>query len=158
MIAHGGEVSGFLAENYVFPARNAAVIVFSNQDGINLIGSVGRMVAQAMLEPQEQASEATPAEITKIRSVVEAFEQGRIDRPLFTGDANFYFTDQALADIRASLAPLGPLKGVRRVRENLRGGMTYRAYEAQFEKKALTLSVYITPDGRFEQFLLVEHF
>ncbi len=158
MVSHGGEVSGFLAENYVFPTRNAAVIVCSNQDGIELIGSVGRLVARAILEPESSSSEATPAELEKVRSAVEGLMKGHIDRALFTSNANFYFTDEALADIRTSLAPLGRLKDVKRTRENLRGGMTFRLYQAQFEKKTMALSVYVMPSGLFEQFLIVEQF
>ena len=35
MLEHGGEVSGFTAENAVFPEDHAAVIVLTNQDAVN---------------------------------------------------------------------------------------------------------------------------
>jgi D-alanyl-D-alanine carboxypeptidase len=40
MISHGGEVSGFLASNSVFPTRDGAVITLTNVDGINFLGTL----------------------------------------------------------------------------------------------------------------------
>jgi D-alanyl-D-alanine carboxypeptidase len=160
-ISHGGEVSGFLALNAVYPTRDAAVIVLSNEDAIDLIGPVGTLVAKAILEPESLAgasAAASESEIRQVRGILEGLEQGHVDRALFTSDMNFYYTPEALQDIQASLAPLGALKSVTRVRESLRGGMTFRAYHVQFEKKALTVTVYLTPDGHYEQFLIEEDF
>jgi hypothetical protein len=36
--------------------------------------------------------------------------------------------------------------------------MTHRAYRAEFEKKTLDLNVYVTVEGKYEQFLVVEQF
>jgi hypothetical protein len=41
-----------------------------------------------------------------------------------------------------------------RKNEQLRGGMTHLIYQAQFERKAVVLNIYRTPDGKFEQFLV----
>ena len=48
------------------------------------------------------------------------------------------------------------MKSVTRLRELLRGGMTFRVYGALFEKKTLTITVYLTPEGHYEQFLVIE--
>ncbi|HUJ33501.1 MAG TPA: serine hydrolase domain-containing protein, partial [Candidatus Acidoferrum sp.] len=159
-IAHGGEVSGFLALNWVYPTRNAAVIVLSNQDGISLIGRIGEEVSRWVLEPEKRASgdQASPAELQQVRGILEGLQQGTIDRALFTGNANFYFSDVALRDMQSSLSPLGRLTSVTRTRESLRGGMAFRLYRAQFEKKALIVTVYLTSDGHYEQFLVEEQF
>jgi hypothetical protein len=34
--------------------------------------------------------------------------------------------------------------------------MTHRTYEAQFEKKTVLLNIYVMPNGKFEQFLVVD--
>ncbi len=156
MISHSGEVSGFLALNRVFPTRDAAVVVLSNQDAVDLIGPVGDEISRWILEPdyRTQAAPASPAEIAQVTRIVQGLQQGRIDRSLLTSNAKFYFTAAALHDIRDSLAPLGKLKSVTRERQSLRGGMTYREYRAQFEKKTLVVTVYLTPDGHYEQFML----
>ena len=42
-----------------------------------------------------------------MRKVYDGLQQGKIDRSLFTDNANAYFTDQALKDYADSLGPLG---------------------------------------------------
>jgi D-alanyl-D-alanine carboxypeptidase len=157
-ISHSGEVSGFLALNRIFPTRDAAVVVLSNQDAVDLIGPVGDEISRWILEPDyhNQAAPASPAEIAQVTSILEGLQQGHIDQSLLTSNDKFYFTPLALRDIEASLAPLGKLKSVTRRRQSLRGGMTYREYQAQFEKKTLVVTVYLTPDGHYEQFLILQ--
>lgn len=159
-ITHDGEVSGFLALNTVFPTRDVAVIVLSNQDALRLIGPVARAISKWVVEPEMgergNAAEAPAAEIHQVRGIVEGLLSGQIDRSLLTSNLNFYFTPESIGDIQSSLGALGPLQAVTRVRESLRGGMTFRAYHVQFEKKSLTLTVYLTPDGHYEQFLFEE--
>jgi D-alanyl-D-alanine carboxypeptidase len=157
-ISHGGEVSGFLTLNAVYPTRDAAVVVCSNQDAIDLIGDVGKEVSQWLLEPEkrETGGAGSPVELQEVRGILEGMQQGKIDRALFTSNANSYFSDIALHDFQTTLAPLGKLISVTQFREGLRGGMKFRVYHAQFEKKTFAIIAYITPDGRFEQFLAEE--
>ena len=146
-ISHGGEVSGFLAKNELFPGKGVAVAVLSNQDGVSLSGP---LVLAAGPAP------APETELRRVREVLEGLQQGHIDRALFSSNANSYFTDVALQDYQASLAPLGRLLAVTKRTEQLRGGMTHRTYDAQFEKKSVLLNIYVMPGGRFEQFLVVD--
>ncbi|MGA8597302.1 MAG: serine hydrolase domain-containing protein [Bryobacteraceae bacterium] len=155
MIYHGGEVSGFLAENMVFPTKNAAVIVCSNQDGTGIISSVSREIAHLLVSAQKPAR---PEELAQVRSILAGLALGAIDRSLFTSNANFYFTQTALDDYRRSLAPIGPLESLTRSNESLRGGMTHRTYRAAFQRKTVNLNVYVTPEGKYEQFLVEEMF
>jgi D-alanyl-D-alanine carboxypeptidase len=53
-VNHGGGVSGFLAVNEIFPTRDAAVIVCSNQDGTALVRPVAEEVSRWVLEPFTQ--------------------------------------------------------------------------------------------------------
>lgn len=153
MISHSGEVSGFLAVNRVFPTKNMGVIVLSNEDGVNLIGPLSQNIAILMIQPHPASS---AKEDQRVRAALEGLQQGRIDRAEFTSNANSYFSDLALNDYRTSLAPLGKLQAVTRQNEQQRGGMTHLSYRAQFEKKAVQLNIYRTPDGKFEQFLVEE--
>lgn len=154
MLSHSGEVSGFLSSNMIFPTRNAAVVVLSNEDGVNLVGAVARQVAATLLLPD--AAEGKPKDTAQVRRVVAGLREGKIDRGLFTSNANSYFTPEALGDLKTSLAKLGKLKTVAFGSEGLRGGMTHRSYRAEFEKKTLNLNIYITADGKFEQFMVEE--
>ncbi|MFL6353295.1 MAG: serine hydrolase domain-containing protein [Bryobacteraceae bacterium] len=153
MISHSGEVSGFLAIDRVFPTKDVGVVVLSNQDGVSLIGPLSQDIALVMIEPHP-ASSATEGQ--QVRTILEGLQQGRIERSEFTANANSYFNDLALSDYRNSLTPLGKLQLVTRQSEQQRGGMTHLSYRAQFEKKAVLLNIYRTPDGKFEQFLVEE--
>ena len=153
MLFHGGEVSGFLASNSVFPNRGGAVIVLSNQDGVDLIGPLSRQVAELVFLPDRPP--APDQEIRQVRSILDGLRQGKVDRGLFTANANYYFGETALADYKASLTAMGELKSVTRVNESLRGGMIHRTYRAEYEKKTVSLNIYVMPDGKHEQFLVV---
>ena len=154
MLSHGGEVSGFLALDEKFPTRDGAIIVLSNQDGISLNRPLADKLAQLVFLPSQAPESA--ADTARVRAVLEGLRRGKIDADQFTENARSYFTSDALRDIRTSLAGLGPLKSVNRSSESLRGGMTYRGYRAQFAQKTVVLSVYVTAEGRFEQFMVME--
>jgi CubicO group peptidase (beta-lactamase class C family) len=152
-IEHSGEVSGFLADNAVLPARNGAVAVFSNEDCVSVSSPLLRqIIALAFGPPPAPADRATK----EAQTILEELMEGRIDRSLFTANANSYFTGTALRDCRNSLRRLGKLQSVTAAGENQRGGMTHRSYRAQFEKETLGLNIYIAPDGKYEQFLVTE--
>ena len=153
VISHSGEVSGFLASNTVFPDKNAAVIVLSNEDGLNLIGPLSKSISALLLQP---ASVSGDSHAASVRSALEGLQEGRIDRALFTANANSYFTEQSLNDYKDSLAQLGRLQGLSLSHQQLRGGMTHLGYDAQFEKKKVSLNIYLSADGKFEQFLVEE--
>jgi CubicO group peptidase (beta-lactamase class C family) len=150
IISHGGEVSGFLASNAVFPAKGVAIVVLSNEDGISFIGPLSRQIAELLI------ASGVEKEITQVRGILEGLQQGHIERGLLTSNANSYFSDLVLKDFASSLTPLGKLQSVTKAAEQLRGGMSHRSYRAQFEKRTVSLNVYVMPDGKYEQFLVVE--
>jgi D-alanyl-D-alanine carboxypeptidase len=153
-IYHGGEVSGFLALNTLFPTRDGAVILLSNEDGVSLIGPLSQRISELFFLPEQPP--ASPKELQQVRSILEGLQKGRIDRGLFTDNANFYFNAAALRDYQSSLTPLGKLKSVTRTNQSLRGGMIHRTYHAEFEKKTVLLNIYVMPNGKYEQFLVEE--
>jgi CubicO group peptidase (beta-lactamase class C family) len=151
-LQHSGEVSGFISFNTVLPSRNGAVIVLSNQDVVNMVGPLARQIVTTVFAPEQPAPSG--ADTHRVQAILEGLQKGRIDRALFSDNANTYFSDIALQDSKASLAPLGKLKSVAVVAENLRGGMTHRTYRAQFARKTVTLNIYLLTDGKYEQFLV----
>jgi len=153
MLQHGGEVSGFLAINEVFPTRNGAVIALSNADGVSLTGSLADDLAKLVFLPEQRPE--SKADTENVRTILAGMQKGRIDSERFTDNARAYF-QKALPDFANSLSALGALKSVTFVNEGLRGGMIHRSYRAQFEKKPVRLNIYVMPDGRFEQFMITE--
>ena len=154
VVSHGGEVSGFLATNMVLPTHHGAVIALSNEDGIDLVEPLARQIATLVFTPDQPPP--SEKDTQQVRAILDGLQQGKVDRALFTDNANSYFSEAALADFKTSLTDLGKLKSVNALSEGLRGGMIHRAYRAQFEKKAVLLNIFVLPDGKYEQFMVMD--
>jgi D-alanyl-D-alanine carboxypeptidase len=149
VLAHGGEVSGFGAENIVFPDDHASITVLTNVDMADAASEIAHRIG-VVLFPQEQQIER--AKQWQIQQVFQQFQQGKIDRSLFTANANSYFTEQAVKDFADSLAPLGPSREFTQTEREDRGGMVFRRYEVKFIGKTLDLWIREMPDGKIEQY------
>ena len=149
MLEHSGEVSGFTAENIVFPEDSAAVVVLTNQDAAPASGAIANQISQILFTTEDKLADSRTAQA---KSIFEGLQRGTIDRSLFTSNANFYFSDQALKDFQSSLGPLGASTGFVQTRTALRGGMTYRSYRVSFPNRAIRVWTYETPDGKLEQY------
>ena len=150
-LEHSGEVSGFTAENVVLPDDGFAVVVLTNQDAVGATSQIGQGVVDWFVKSQNVQD---PRQDALIRGVFDALKQGRIDRFLFTDNANSYFTEQALKDYSASLSPLGDPQSFAQTSVSQRGGMTHRSYQVKYPQKALRINIYEMPDGKFEQYLI----
>jgi D-alanyl-D-alanine carboxypeptidase len=148
-LSHGGEVSGFTAENIVFPDERVAVVVLTNQDAAGAAGQIAHGIAPLLLATDDSA---TPRKLEQARKIFEGLQHGTIDRSLFTDNANSYFSEQALKDFANSLAPLGTPQQFIQVSQSLRGGMTLRVYRIRFAQKTLRAWTFEMPDGKLEQY------
>ncbi|HVX88919.1 MAG TPA: serine hydrolase domain-containing protein [Gemmatimonadales bacterium] len=154
VVAHGGEIGGFVASNTVFPDDKIAVVVLTNQEASAAAGTIGRAVSALILPPPAVQVTGGPSE-AQVTTILSGLQHGQIDRTLFSPDANFYFSPTAIGDFQTSLTPLGALKEVHAQGSGLRGGMTYRGFEAEFaDGTKVTISTYTLPDGKIEQFLV----
>lgn len=148
-LEHGGEVSGFTAENVVFPDDRAAIVVLTNQDAANAAGPIARAIAPLLFLSTDPA---TLQKLEQARQIFDGLQHGRIDRSLFTDNANNYFSDQALQDFASGLVPLGTPQDFAQTRQSLRGGMKLRVYRVKFPQKTLRVWTYEMPDGKLEQY------
>jgi D-alanyl-D-alanine carboxypeptidase len=148
-IEHSGEVSGFVSDNEVLVDDGVAVAVLTNQDAVGAASIIARMAAPAVLGPDS----ATPVE-RQAMAIYHDLQQGRIDRSLLAPNLSDYFTQEALDDFRLSLAPLGEPLSFQQTSEQLRGGMTFRAFRIVYPGKRLSLTTYTYPDGKLEQYLI----
>ena len=151
VISHGGEVSGFTAQNAVYPDDGAAVAVLTNLDATDASAQIATKIAKLVFGAPEGEKESATEQA---RKVFEGLQHGRLDRAFFTANANSYFTDQALADFASSLAPLGAPKEFTRQSQSLRGGMTFRRYSVVFAKKTVRVTTFTMPDGKLEQYMV----
>jgi CubicO group peptidase (beta-lactamase class C family) len=148
-LSHGGEVSGYVSSNYVFPDDHSAVAVLTNEDASSAAGVIARQISTLLLGPDRSGS---AAKMQRDRKIFEDLQHGKIDRSLFTEDGNAYFTEQALGDFASSLGPLGPPQQASLNAEEERGGMTMRIYRITFATQSVLLTIYEMPDGKIEQF------
>jgi hypothetical protein len=95
---------------------------------------------------------ATPAKLEQAKKIFADLQQGKIDRQLFTSNANAYFSEQALQDFATGLGPLGTPQSFTQTSQGLRGGMTLRVYIVRFPQKVLRAWTYEMPDGKLEQY------
>ncbi len=149
VLSHDGEVSGFTAQNNVYPDERSAIVVLTNQDAVSAPQQIASAIAPllfAVTDP-EKTRKAEQA-----RSILAGLQHGKIDRSLFTDDANSYFSESALKDFAHGLAPLGMPSAFMQTRQAFRGGMLLRVYEARFAQKILQVWTFETPDGKLEQF------
>jgi CubicO group peptidase (beta-lactamase class C family) len=158
VVAHGGEVGGFVAQNVVFPDDKIAIAVLTNQEASAAAGGIARAISLLLL-PSPDSGTGTAAETAtaeaQARRILTGLQKGQIDRALFTANCNFYFDQMSLDDHTKSLGPLGAVQTVAQTSSSLRGGMTFRAFDVAFAKgPKLRLTTYTTKDGRLEQFLI----
>ena len=145
-ISHGGEAVGYLSENRIYPDDRAAIVVLDNAD----FGNAQTAIADAI----EKVIFADAGDVSRAKAVFEGLRAGKINRGQFTANGNYYFTPEALADYKASLAALGEPKSFTRRSSALRGGFTAEAYTVDYGAKKLTIVLRAEPGthGRIEQF------
>ena len=148
-LSHGGEVSGFTAQNIVFPDDRAAVVVLTNQDAASASGAIASGIAPLLFATTDPA---TPAKLEQAKKIFEGLQHGTVDRSLFTDNANSYFSEPALKDFASGLGPLGAPQSFVQASQGLRGGMTLRVYTIRFPQKTLRAWTYEMPDGKLEQY------
>ena len=149
VLEHGGEVSGFTAQNTVFPDDHIAIVVLTNQDAVGAPATIARNLAPLLFAVDDPE---TTKKLEQARKIFAGLQQGTIDRSLFTENANSYFSEQALKDFAIGLAPLGTPQEFTQTQQSSRGGMLLRVYRVKFAEKTLQVWTYEMPDGKLEQY------
>ena len=149
LISHSGEVSGFTAQNSVYPDDRTAVVVLTNLDATSASGQIANRIAADLFTVTDPTAEAATAQA---RQIYEGLQHGQVDRSLFTPNANAYFSSQALADFQSSLGPLGAPQSFTQAGQTLRGGMVFRRFQIKYPQRTLVLTTFTMPDGKLEQY------
>ena len=144
-LSHGGGGSGFLSSNFMWPAQKVAIAAFTNSDWAPP-DDVAARVAFVVVKPT--AAEA------RARVVFRDFQDGTIDRSLFTDNGNAYLTSAVLADQKTGLAAFGPARTFQLQSEFDRGGFHGRIWKVVAAKGVLNVVDRTYPDGKIEQFTI----
>jgi D-alanyl-D-alanine carboxypeptidase len=146
-ISHSGEVTGFVSDNEVLVDDGVAVAVLTNHMAGGA-GQIAQLAAGTVVGTKHTAAEEQSL------SIFRGLQKGQIDRGLLAPNLNDYFDAQTVADFRDSLGPLGEPLTFRQASEDLRGGMTFRAFRVVYPTRRLSLTTYTYPDGKLEQYLI----
>ncbi len=149
VLAHGGEVGGFTAENRIYPDNGVAIVVLTNEDATDASGTIADALADLLFVDDSQTDAATTA---GAKVLLKQLQIGKVDRKRLTSNANSYFTPRALEDFRTSLGPLGEPANFILKSSAQRGGFAAHVYVAAFSHQTLRIVVRSTADGRVEQY------
>ncbi len=153
VLSHGGEISGFCAENQVFPEDRVAIAVFVNLISTGAASEIAQKIAPLLLARVEPVD---TQRLLQAREIFIGLQQGKIDRALFTDNANSYFSEQAVRDFASSLGPLGKPQDFSELGHDSRGGMIGRTFRVRFAGRDLIIRTYEIPGGKWEQFQLAD--
>lgn len=151
VLEHGGEVSGFVSQNTLYPDQKAAIVVLTNQDASSAAQQLSERIRDLLFLADSPDS---ARQLQRARQVFAELQHGTIERSLLTNNGNAYFNAQALLDAKTSLAPLGSPQSFSQTLQNDRGGMRLRRFEIKFPGRTLILVARELADGRFEQYQL----
>jgi CubicO group peptidase (beta-lactamase class C family) len=152
-IAHGGAVSGYLTANVVYPDDRAAVVVLGNvyPGATGFDFQIAERVAKVVLEPVDGE---TKRALEQARRLFAGLQKGTIDRAPLSPNASAYFSDETVSDFASSLGPLGTPSEFAQTRQELRGGMTFRAFRVKCGDRTLEVTVRTLADGKVEQYIV----
>jgi D-alanyl-D-alanine carboxypeptidase len=157
VVAHSGEVSGFVAQNVVFPDDKVAITVLTNEDASNAAGALARKIAPLVLQdgPASGGDATAKAAEQRALAIFTGLQEGKIDRAQLTALCDAYFTAEAVGDFASSLKPLGVPRSFTQISEEKRGGMMFRVFVADFDERQVRVTTYEEPDGKLEQYLVI---
>jgi hypothetical protein len=123
-----------------------AIVVLTNSMSGNAFTEISDRIAFQIL-PQTGVD-------AQVLAAFRTLQRGQADRTRFTDNFNLYLTEKALADHKQYLGALGEVVTFQMQGSSKRGGMDIRSYRLRAGEKLLNLSVFVTKDGRFDQFLV----
>jgi CubicO group peptidase (beta-lactamase class C family) len=144
-LGHTGGGTGSQTENRAWPAAKIAIAALSN-NGWAMAGEVVNRVANVVLPPTDVEASA--------RATFASFQKGSIDRALFTDNANFFLTPAVLADQKAGLATLGPVRTFLLTDERDQGGFHVLTWRITTAKAVLDVTEMRNANGKIEQFVI----
>lgn len=146
-----GDLSGFSAENTIFPDERIAIAVLSNMDA-GAPGEITNGIIPLLLSKKPDPD--APQKLELARKIFDSLQHGSVDRSLFTDDANSYFNDAALKDFAASLAPLGAPQEFVQTAQSFSNGLVSRSYRIKFSSHTLAAHMLEEQTGKLEQYVI----
>jgi len=149
ILSHGGEASGYVTSNVIYPDNQFAVVVLTNTDSTNSEDTISSKLQELILSKVSREEELKKANAQRM---FNGFQHNKIDRTLFSDNFNAYFTDAALKATAKTLSRCGPVKSFVQKSASTRGGMQTRVYEVATAKKTFVVVTRILDNNLVEQY------
>ena len=143
--------------NDIYPDDKLAIVALVNVDASATYGQITSRVANLLFAAK--TADETRTATAQARHVFDDLRQGRVDRSRFTPNCNAYLSEEALRDFASSLGALGMPDSFTAGGSSLRGGLVFRSFTISYTsapagRRTLRLTTFVTPDGKYEQYLL----
>ena len=153
VLAHGGAVSGFVAQNIVVPVTRSGIVTLANTDFASL-DSLEQAILAMLVPPHVDVPAINgPSAVDAARTFLVALEQGKVDRSTLADDYSAFLTPELVTGAKASLGAMGPITDVQVERTVERGGMEVAAIRFKAGGHPERGLMYRTPDGKIQEFL-----
>jgi D-alanyl-D-alanine carboxypeptidase len=174
--SHMGGVSGFIANNVVYPKQKLAIAVLTNTMDFRLGSGLQGALEELLLPPappppeppvaaaSDAANPAPPApppmsaaaarDRAQAKAMFKQLQSGRPDRKAMTAGLSGYFAGQVLADLQAALENKGDVSAIDQLQEEAKGDLIMRMYRIQASGGVLNVIAMFTGDGKLAQYTL----
>jgi D-alanyl-D-alanine carboxypeptidase len=155
---HSGAVSGFLAFNIMYPRTKSAVILMTNCDHLDaaalnteLVGILQKALAPAA--PPIPKVDGPEPKVAALKLLHE-MQTGEIKRDRLGEEFSHFLNSERVQAAKDRLKALGDPEKVEVESTHERGGMEVAVIRFTFKGAKIKGSLYRTPDGKIQQFLL----
>ena len=151
--SHGGGISGIVTQNVIIPSTRSAIVTLANAD----FAATGEIISALVAKLTPHVDVPTIAGLSALdaaKAFLSSVEHGTVDRSTLGDDFNALLTDEHLAADRASLAAHGKIANVAVTQTVERGGMEVARVQYTVGTTRARTSMYRSPDGKIQQFLI----
>lgn len=152
MLSHGGAVSGNVSQNTVFPALRSAVVLLANSE--TSLGGLSNAIAAKLLPQVDVPKIAGLGALDAAKAYLAQLAAGKVDRSTLGDDFSAHLTPAKEKAAAATLSRLGAITNIQITGTAERGGMEVAGIRFLAGKTAAAGSMYRTPDGKIQQFLI----
>jgi CubicO group peptidase (beta-lactamase class C family) len=166
--SHSGGVAGFISQSMMLPRTRSAIVALSNIEGTIAVGQLLRLTMPLLPVPppdttRRQVTPPAPSPVPVIQgpparematTLYRQLQAGRVDRALLGEEFNWWLDDERVRGAAERLGPLGEPTRIETGAAGERGGMEVTFTRFVYASRVLGASMYRTPDGRVQQFLV----
>jgi D-alanyl-D-alanine carboxypeptidase len=154
VLAHTGAVSGYNAWNVMVPATRSGAVLLANMDFAPMGELQGEILNMLLPAAGQVPVVAGPPVGDVVRSLIDQFRSGTVDRSHLAPEWNTYLTPERLASAKAAMSALGEPKDIILNDRWERGGLEVTDWLFKLGETPVEALLYRRVDGTVEEFLV----